>query len=128
LNGVSFQATLEPDGQGGHWLKVERRLRAAAGANAGDLVALEIAPMEEEPEPKVPADLRKALSTAAPQARALWADITPLARRDWTQWIVSAKQPETRARRIENACAMLGSPPGNDVCAASIAPGSTAKA
>src|SRR5947207_285050 len=26
INGRSFQATLEPDGQGGHWLKVEHKL------------------------------------------------------------------------------------------------------
>ena len=29
LNGASFLATLEPDGSGGHWLKVERKLREA---------------------------------------------------------------------------------------------------
>ena len=106
INGVPFRATLEPDGQAGHWLRVNRKLREAAGADAGDVVTLEIAPMAEEPEPKVPADLRKALA-AAPKAQALWSDITPIARRDWIHWITSAKMPETRARRVDNACAML---------------------
>ena len=106
LNGVAFRATLEPDGQGGHWLKVDRKLREAAGAEVGDAVTLEIAPAAEDPEPRVPTDLRKALATA-PKARALWSDITPAARRDWIQWIVTAKQAETRARRISNACDML---------------------
>jgi bacteriocin resistance YdeI/OmpD-like protein/uncharacterized protein DUF1905 len=106
INGVSFQATLEPDGQKSHWLKVDRKLGEAAGAEAGDVVTLEIAPAAQEPEPKMPADLRKALA-AVPTARALWSDITPIARRDWIHWITSAKQPETRARRIKNACSML---------------------
>ncbi len=106
INGFPFRATLEPDGQKGHWLKVNRKLREAAGADAGDIVTLEIAPSEEEPEPRVPADLRKALA-AAPKARAIWSDITPIARRTWIQWITSAKQPETRARRVDNACKML---------------------
>lgn len=106
INGSPFRATLEPDGQGSHWLKVDRKLREAAGAGAGEVVALEIAPAQTEPEPTVPADLRKALA-AAPKARAVWLDVTPVARRDWIQWIVSAKRAETRARRIENACAML---------------------
>ena len=106
INGFPFRATLEPDGKRSHWLKVDRKLREAAGADAGDVVALEIAPSAEELEPKVPADLRKALA-AAPKARALWADITPNARTDWIHWITSAKQPETRARRVNNACAML---------------------
>ena len=107
LNGVAFQATLEPDGQKSHWLKVDRKLSEAARADAGDVVTLEIAPAAEEPEPELPADLRKALATAAPKARKLWLDITPVARRDWIQWITSAKREETRVRRIKNACSML---------------------
>jgi Bacteriocin-protection, YdeI or OmpD-Associated/Domain of unknown function (DUF1905) len=106
INGFPFQATLEPDGQKSHWLRVDRKLREAAGACAGDVVTIEIAPAAAEPEPAVPADLRKALS-AAPKARALWSEITPIARRDWIHWITSAKQEETRARRIKNACSML---------------------
>jgi hypothetical protein len=107
INGVRFQAVLEPDGQKSHWLKMDRKLSEAAGADPGDIVTLEIAPAAEEPEPELPADLRKALAAADPKARALWSDITPNARRDWIHWMISAKQPETRARRIKNACSML---------------------
>ena len=107
INGFPFQAVLEPDGQKSHWLKVDRKLREAAGADAGDVVTLEIAPAAEEPEPTVPTDLKKALAGAASKARGLWSDITPNARRDWIHWITSAKQQETRARRIKNACSML---------------------
>jgi hypothetical protein len=107
INGFAFQAMLEPDGQKSHWLKVDRKLREAAGAEAGDIVTLEIIPASEEPEPEVPADLRKALAVATPEVRALWWDITPIARRDWIHWITSAKQVETRASRIKNAYSML---------------------
>jgi hypothetical protein len=107
INGCPFQAVLEPDGQKSHWLKVKRKLSEDAGADAGDMVELEIAPATKEPEPEVPEDLRKALASAAPKTRAVWSDITPIARRDWIQWITSAKQEETRARRIKNACSML---------------------
>ena len=106
LNGQPFRATLEPDGQRSHWLKVSRKLREAARASAGDTVTLEIAPAGREAESRMPADLRKALA-ATPKARAVWADITPVARRDWIQWITTAKQAETRARRVRNACQML---------------------
>jgi uncharacterized protein DUF1905/bacteriocin resistance YdeI/OmpD-like protein len=107
INGQPFQATLEPDGQKSHWLKVSRKMREAAGAEPGDVVTLEIAPTKDEPETRVPADLRKALAAASAKARALWSDITPVARRDWIHWISSAKQEETRARRVRNACSML---------------------
>lgn len=106
LGGAAFRATLEPDGQRSHWLKVTKKLREAAGAAAGDVVALTVSPVAEEPEPRLPTDLRKAL-TAAPQAKALWSDLTTVARRDWIQWIESAKQAATRTRRIDNTCDML---------------------
>jgi Bacteriocin-protection, YdeI or OmpD-Associated/Domain of unknown function (DUF1905) len=106
MNGHPFRATLEPDGRRSHWLKVSRKLREGAAAEVGDVVTLEIVPSGEEPEPRVPPDLRTALA-AAPEARALWSDITPVARRDWIHWITSAKRPETRARRIDSACDML---------------------
>ena len=108
INGYPFRATLEPDGQKSHWLKVTKKTMEAANASVGDVVTLELMPVGEEPEPKVPADLRKALA-AAPKAKALWSDITPIARKDWIHWITSAKRQETRARRIVNACDMLAS-------------------
>lgn len=106
LNGRSFRAVLEPDGKKGHWLKVTRKLREAARAEEGDVVALEVAPSRRELETRPPPDLRKALA-AAPKAHAVWTDITPTTRRDWIHWILSARKPETRARRVENACKML---------------------
>ncbi len=106
INGHAFCATLEPDGQKSHWLKVDGKLCEAAGLKIGHVVALEVAPVKKQPEPRVPADLRKALANA-PKARSSWSSITPIARRDWIHWVTSAKRPETRARRIHNACEML---------------------
>jgi uncharacterized protein YdeI (YjbR/CyaY-like superfamily) len=63
-------------------------------------------PAGEESGPGAPTDFRKALA-AAPLAEAVWRDLTPIARRDFIGWIDSAKQPETRGRRIEKACSML---------------------
>lgn len=106
LDGAPFQATLEPDGGGSHWLKVEKKLRDAAGTDAGATVELKIAPVAEEPEPKVPPDLGKALAANA-GALATWKDITPVARRDWIHWITSGKKAETRVKRIDVACDKL---------------------
>src|SRR6266403_4321517 len=57
-------------------------------------------------ELRLPTDLRKALA-ATPMAKAEWSNLTPIARRDFISWIDSAKQPETRRRRIDRACDML---------------------
>ncbi len=56
--------------------------------------------------PTAPSDLRRALA-AAPKAKAQWMTLTPIARRDFINWINSAKQPETHRRRIEIACSKL---------------------
>ncbi|WP_372382571.1 YdeI/OmpD-associated family protein [Xanthomonas sp. NCPPB 1068] len=106
LAGQRLQATLQPDGQGGHWLRVDHALQQAAGVAAGQTVALEIAPVDVEPEPVVPDDLHAALA-AHPAARATWDDITAVARRDWIFWIVSGKKADTRVRRVATACDML---------------------
>src|SRR3984957_8261953 len=82
INGHPFRATLEPDGQKSHWLKVNKRMREAAGAEIGDVVAIEILSVGKEPEIRLPVDLRNALA-AAPEARVVWSDITSNARRDW---------------------------------------------
>jgi hypothetical protein len=108
INSFPFRAALEPNGKEGHWLKVNKALRDAAGADTGDTVAVEITRLGEEPEIRMPMELRKALRVA-PRAQASWADITPMARQNWILWITTAKQPETRTRRIENACDMLAS-------------------
>jgi uncharacterized protein YdeI (YjbR/CyaY-like superfamily) len=65
-------------------------------------------PTGKESEAKVPTDLRKVLA-AAPKAEARWNDLTPIARRDFISWISSAKQVETRGRRIERVPGMLAS-------------------
>ena len=106
LDGQPFQVTLDPDGNGGHWMKVEADLAGAAGVEAGAMVEVRMAPVAEEPEPKVPEDLQAALA-ADPKARATWDDITAVARRDWILWVTSGKKAETRVKRITVACDKL---------------------
>ncbi len=50
----------------------------------------------------LPADLEKAI-TSVEAALSTWEDITPIARNEWICWVDSAKQAETRARRIRIA-------------------------
>lgn len=108
INGHPFQATLEPDGQLSHWLKVDQALCNQAGVTFGDTVVVEVAPMAREPEPKLPPDFQQALA-ASPEAKRIWEATTTVARIDWIHWIESAKQAKTRQKRIKGACDMLAS-------------------
>ncbi|GAA3961926.1 hypothetical protein GCM10022278_19950 [Allohahella marinimesophila] len=108
LNGAAFREMLEPDGQLSHWLKVSVPLREAAGVSFGDLVKVEIVPLQEEPDPAVPEDFGKALE-ANPEAHLGWNSTTTLARLDWIHWMTSAKQKKTRAKRVAEGCDKLAS-------------------
>ena len=100
INDFPFQTALEPDGRGSHWFKVDEKMLKDAKANVGDIVKLEIEPTKDWPEPKIPEDLKVALS-ADSKANTLWMNVTPIARWDWIRWIGSTKNPETRKHRIE---------------------------
>lgn len=106
VNGCPIQVTLEPDGQRSHWLKLGEPLRMAAGLQVGETVTLEIAPVEQEPEPELPADFQEMLA-AVPAARQTWQATTTIARVDWIHWMTSAKSSKTRVKRINDAREML---------------------
>lgn len=108
LNDQPFQATLDPDGQLSHWLKVSEKLCIAAKTNIGDTVQVRMSPADPEPEPVPPDVLWKAL-TASPAAKSAWEETTTIARLDWIHWIESAKQAKTRKSRVTGACEMLAS-------------------
>lgn len=108
LNNYPFKTLLEPDGHYGlgikpsHWFSPEKNLLEKAQARIGDTVDVTIEPTDEWTEPEVPTDLRNALANS-PKAKALWDDITPLARWDWVRWIRAVKTEETRQKHIEVA-------------------------
>lgn len=64
--------------------------------------------MAKVSEAKLPADLHKILA-GTPKAQAFWKGLTPLARRDFISWVESAKQEETRKRRVMSIPSRLAS-------------------
>lgn len=106
INSFHSKIVLEPDGKGSHWFRVDSALRKAAGISTSGEVTMVIEPSKEWPEPEVPVDLKRAL-TSDPQANALWMEITPMARWDWLRWIRSTNNQETRSRRIKVALSKL---------------------
>jgi uncharacterized protein YdeI (YjbR/CyaY-like superfamily) len=55
-----------------------------------------------KPGPETPADLSQALD-ANPAARATFDGFPPSCRREYVEWVVDAKRPETRAKRVTQA-------------------------
>ena len=81
------------------------RFRAAADAFVSGKASTRAA--KPKPEIPVPDDFGGALD-AAPQARAFFDTLAPTYRREYLEWIVGAKRPETRAKRIATAVEWLG--------------------
>ena len=101
LNGTPFTTVVEPDGGGGHWVKLDDRLHRATKVADGDTVALELEVVDEWPEPTIPPDLASALAAAPHDIREMWDDITPMSRWEWVRWVNATRSPQTRQRRVE---------------------------
>lgn len=106
LDQQTFQAVLEPDKQGSHWFAVKESLLDRAHYKFGDRLTVMIEPTKNWPEPKLPQDWSSALEKNS-EVKALWQQITPMARWDWIRWFGAAKQASTRERRLQTALSML---------------------
>ena len=101
ISGHGFQAVLEPDGNFGHWMRIDEKQQQAAAISEGDTATLEIELLKYWPEPSLPQDFETALAAAPQKIQALWKDITPMARWEWVRWVNATKNPDTRKRRVE---------------------------
>ena len=109
ISGHQFQTVLEPDGNFGHWMRIDRKLQERAALSAGDSATLEIESVKEWPEPTVPQDLETALAGAPQKIQDLWKEITPMARWEWVRWVNATPNPDTRKRRVEVAISKMKS-------------------
>jgi uncharacterized protein YdeI (YjbR/CyaY-like superfamily) len=67
----------------------------------------------KKPEPKTPADLVAALKKHK-QAAQHWQDFSPSKRREYAEWLESAKKAETRAQRLATALEWIGEGKGRN--------------
>src|ERR1700720_2684850 len=109
INGHGFQTVLEPDGNSGHWMRIDRKLQQTAAVSAGDAATLEIEPLKDRPEPNVPQDLETAVAAAPQKIQDLWKGITPMARWEWVRWVNATQNPDTRKRRVEVSISKMNS-------------------
>jgi hypothetical protein len=106
LNGVELLTVLQPNGIGGHWLKIDSKFQQQTSVKPGEIVEIHLSPSKVWPDPEVPADFMIELEASRP-ALTTWTAITTAARTDWIFWLESAKKSETRQKRIGAACDML---------------------
>jgi hypothetical protein len=95
-------ATLVPVGGGRHRLYINSEMRKAAGVDVGDTIKLRLGFDKESREIPVPSDLALALKKNR-GAQAAFEKTISSGCKEILGWIVDAKRPETRERRITSA-------------------------
>jgi hypothetical protein len=107
INGFTFRNSLMPRG-GVHILGVGKDVLASAAANPGDTVNVELALDDAPRTVSVPADMEAALAKVPAQQQSFDA-LSYSHKKEYVDWIESAKKPETRLNRIEKMAEMLAS-------------------
>ncbi len=111
INGYPFRSSIFPVGDGTHYMTVNRSVREGAGVAVGDRVKVY---MQEDTAPRtveLPPDLDKALSKSK-SAGTNFDKLSYTHRKEYAQWVESAKRTETRSRRIEQLLARLSDEKG----------------
>jgi hypothetical protein len=106
MNGFAFQNSLMPNGDGTHSMMVSKALQAGAKAAAGDLVSVALAVDRSERVVAVPPELNSVLSKNK-KAAIVFKSLSYSHRKEFAEWIASAKREGTRLARAEKAIAMV---------------------
>ncbi len=105
VNGTPFRSSLMPHGDGSHFLVVNKDIQRVAKAGPGDTVCVELELDTTRRTVDVPEDLASALSGGEVQTN--FDKMSYSHKKEYVDWIESAKKSETRARRIEKAVSMI---------------------
>ena len=105
INGHTWAGRVSRMG-GEFLLGLNREVRTAAGAEAGDEVTVTIALDEAPREVEVPPALSQAL-VGDPAAKAAFDGLAFTHRKEFARWIAEAKKDDTRERRVAQALEML---------------------
>lgn len=107
INGFPFRSSAFPTGDGTHQVAVNKAMQTGAKAKPGDKVEIALRVDTAPRTVEVPADLKKALAESK-MAKANFDKLAWSHRKAYVDWILEAKRPETRARRIAEALRRLG--------------------
>jgi hypothetical protein len=106
VQGLIARTTLIPAGNGQYRLFINGKVRKKLGVDTGNLIGITLRRDKKPSELAVPADVAAVLRKI-PGAQKAFKAITPALRREFLRWVLNAKHPETRAKRIARAIPIL---------------------
>lgn len=105
-DGIPHRGLLTNMGGGCHFLGINKDLKARIGKEAGEKVFVTLERDTEERIVELPDDLG-ALLAANADAKMRYEQLSYSHRKEYVQWIVEAKKPETRQNRLHKTIEML---------------------
>ncbi len=106
INGFAFRTSLFPDGNGNHFLLVNRAMQKGGRVTAGAIAQFHLAADSAKPRFDPPPELMSAVN----QDRALrkyFDGLTPSMRNDCARYVAEPKSPDARRRRAEQLAERL---------------------
>jgi len=101
----AFHTSIFPNGDGTHHMMFNKAMQKAAGTRPGDTLTMSLE-FDKGTEPEIPAELKAALKEFR-EAATKFKEFSPACRREYANWIASAKRTETRAERSATAVKMI---------------------
>ncbi|MYC30450.1 MAG: DUF1905 domain-containing protein [Chloroflexi bacterium] len=106
INGVPYENSLLPQGEGVHILVVKKEIRDKAGVTQGDSVDVVLERLEGDRQLDVPAEFADALNSH-PEAGAIFEKVSYSHRKAFCDHVAEAKKAETRQRRAAKCVELL---------------------
>jgi hypothetical protein len=106
INGFAFRSSVFPDGKGGHHMMINKAMRDGAKADQGDTVKVVMERDDAPREVQLPPELKRALAKNA-AAKKRFADLSPSCKKEYADYIATARREETRTARVHKAVEMI---------------------
>lgn len=117
INGIAYENSLLPQGEGAHILVVKKEIRERAGVDAGDVAQVTLERETGIRTVEVPPELAEALESQ-PSARQIFDDLSYSHRKAYCDHVGQARRADTRVRRATKCVDLL-----MDSVAAGLTPG-----
>ena len=106
INGFPFRNSLMPEGDGTHSMTISRELMQGAEAKPGELVKVTMKVDDAPREVELPEELAAELKRDK-RAAEIFETLSYSHKREFTDWVGSAKKAETRTSRAAKAAEMI---------------------
>src|SRR5437763_9405339 len=106
MNGFEFRTSLFPNGRGGHYLLVNKKMQKGGGVRAGDKAKIKLEPDTKERPVVLPIEMEKILKQER-QLRKFYDSFNDSIRRYIANEVASRKSPASRERRAEQVAEQL---------------------